>query len=97
MRISDWSSDVCSSDLRAKAVRLVQADDHALQDAVVDPVERVGVALELTDPIAVAESDDRYEPVVELFALRTAVLLVPLEGGWGDAQPPPGEIGRAHV
>src|SRR3546814_7983717 len=37
MRISDWSSDVCSSDLQF-AVRLEQPDDPAADDA--DPRER---------------------------------------------------------
>src|SRR3546814_6394854 len=47
MRISDWSSDVCSSDLRtgalAAALLAVAADDHAASDAAA--AVAAGVAL----------------------------------------------------
>src|SRR3546814_7260977 len=38
MRISDWSSDVCSSDLLAAGIR--QREQHAIGAAVVEPLAR---------------------------------------------------------
>src|SRR3546814_6891667 len=34
MRISDWSSDVCSSDLSHATTHLIQVEDLALEDTV---------------------------------------------------------------
>src|SRR3546814_6348943 len=39
MRISDWSSDVCSSDLNAEMVRLLLDRDMATPDTEVDPLD----------------------------------------------------------
>src|SRR3546814_9879370 len=39
MRISDWSSDVCSSDLAAKAADAAAAGEHAA-----DPAEQAAIA-----------------------------------------------------
>src|SRR3546814_1293076 len=40
MRISDWSSDVCSSDLRYRLVRIVAARRPALRRQVRRPAQR---------------------------------------------------------
>src|SRR3546814_2872009 len=67
MRISDWSSDVCSSDLRL-AVRLAgQAHDaaHALGEVVVAGARRVGSRL--------AEAGDRAVDEAGMALLQVVV------------------------
>src|SRR3546814_6924802 len=74
MRISDWSSDVCSSDLAVFLVLepAVQAARVQLGGVACPPVERQGCA----DPLA------RYViiAIFELFEEGNAVLLLPAFG-----------------
>src|SRR3546814_10184497 len=52
MRISDWSSDVCSSDLVTLAGREAVRRDHRIVDR--ENIERIAVRLEQADPAGLA-------------------------------------------
>src|SRR3546814_13956414 len=82
MRISDWSSDVCSSDLTAE-VRLVPARDETAAPAPVWP-RKVGVRYEIDEwdgsLVALTDRDDAFD--MQLLRLdpedfRTLGALVP--------------------
>src|SRR3546814_19489745 len=49
MRISDWSSDVCSSDLREVPALLGQADVQGLVKDLADEIPELGAALSLKE------------------------------------------------
>src|SRR3546814_661956 len=82
MRISDWSSDVCSSDLAARDKDIPTLDDGHRQkprrvgghDAVVHIIEqRIDARSRLTDREAGREADGRkhaLEPLARAFAVR---------------------------
>src|SRR3546814_3754957 len=94
MRISDWSSDVCSSDLQALAH---QANAFGLQTELMQPRNAAGGELTLYQPADVPL--DKWTAVVALFhdhAWESGVLPWALasEAFYVGAQ---GEIGRAHV
>src|SRR3546814_1442714 len=81
MRISDWSSDVCSSDLRAQ-----QADGRV---ALVPAQVAAGIAVEIVDrhseSSAVAAELvelDRGEPADELRGRRPMRRRGPMPGDW---------------
>src|SRR3546814_20612274 len=100
MRISDWSSDVCSSDLEAhqasphpsqapNGVRIVDSIDR-------DPVSRAGIEVgQAMDrphrPFETLETgselSQRLFAVLRIDDERTGLRMAPLSGGW--------EIGRA--
>src|SRR3546814_1608132 len=76
MRISDWSSDVCSSDLELGAVGFPEAGDPAVEAALLDQLVGAGLALlrrcvgarrlvVLGDRPAIAEQCDRRRAVIE--------------------------------
>src|SRR3546814_8536527 len=111
MRISDWSSDVCSSDLRGDTLlELIMGegfernDAHAAIDAlrpVYDPRRlRIGQAVTLT---YVADGDVRSLVGLRLAKSydREAVVGRIVEGGFeayeSEKQHDLAEIGRAHV
>src|SRR3546814_7819413 len=50
MRISDWSSDVCSSDLRAARLRGVPGVEHRLFGHAVMPVDHPAAGLAREEP-----------------------------------------------
>src|SRR3546814_15214754 len=52
MRISDWSSDVCSSDLAAGKVRLCHGDLHLRNVVLLDGQPTLFDAIEFNDAIA---------------------------------------------
>src|SRR3546814_6934516 len=54
MRISDWSSDVCSSDLLQQAIKLLQLSNLELADYVEQELER--------NPLLEREDDGAGEP-----------------------------------
>src|SRR3546814_8025746 len=68
MRISDWSSDVCSSDLLVRAERaannpgrlqaLVTAASDKYDDGLVDAHTLVGIARVLVAPLDAGDDDD---------------------------------------
>src|SRR3546814_18900335 len=69
MRISDWSSDVCSSDLRLRLVllRLLRARPHrhqaGLPEELRDPVGRLGADLQpMLEPLVVQRDPLRMIP-----------------------------------
>src|SRR3546814_15379143 len=84
MRISDWSSDVCSSDLRmghhAEYVSAVIADACDVFDRAV----RVGCFGIVSGGIAVAEQD--LVVVIQLFQRFGAGVVASLAVGYGDTQ-----------
>src|SRR3546814_16613839 len=64
MRISDWSSDVCSSDLKARRVRSLIAQDftkaYETVDAILTPTApsaAFGMGDKMDDPIAMYLND----------------------------------------
>src|SRR3546814_4287306 len=102
MRISDWSSDVCSSDLRLRAADLMEA-------AAADIEARGGrftiigtdrsmsfeeVAAASADPIAFDESGT-FEPPSATFPNGAHVCELEVDPETGDVEIV--EIGRAHV
>src|SRR3546814_2880016 len=102
MRISDWSSDVCSSDLRDLLVAayrylrrlenrlqmLRDAQVHALPDDANDRI-RIAAGLAYPDWPALRTELDAVRGQV---ATEFDALLAPRE-----RKPDAGEIGRAHV
>src|SRR3546814_12472886 len=66
MRISDWSSDVCSSDLKA----FVLPDDRTLVDEVDEALEvAFGADGQIEDSRGRAEAiDDRLDTIIEIGA-----------------------------
>src|SRR3546814_1910978 len=59
MRISDWSSDVCSSDLAGGAVDLPRAPEPGDRAQLQRPVERARVDMVIFDRIARHDHLDR--------------------------------------
>src|SRR3546814_11074106 len=73
MRISDWSSDVCSSDLLAREPAGTAHDALDLRHAVRAQVARaVGVALLVAeiDPASQLADDDHVDPVKQMLLDR---------------------------
>src|SRR3546814_20904932 len=62
MRISDWSSDVCSSDLRAV--------DHLAADADLEPTEQRGIDREIDGDVAAQPLTQRRLERVDLRARK---------------------------
>src|SRR3546814_16986746 len=91
MRISDWSSDVCSSDLR---VDLVQGDDHRLVG------ELGAIGFEFIADDAVAGGDIFVVGVDQMeqhaAALDMAQKAVADAGAVGRARDPAGNVGAAE-
>src|SRR3546814_14123138 len=99
MRISDWSSDVCSSDLKA----VTDAKDKAAKDA---EKRLAKVDAELAGKLAAAESDigaARTSAMAEIEAVAAEAagdLVAKLSGvkvAAADAKAAVKEIGRARV
>src|SRR3546814_14222738 len=59
MRISDWSSDVCSSDLAPTVVLEPGDDARVMQDEIFGPILPIRGYRDLDDAIAYVESRDR--------------------------------------
>src|SRR3546814_20684481 len=71
MRISDWSSDVCSSDLNLREMRRQWSHATALTPALVDARSRATAACEMIWRKARADSDFKafakaFRPVLDL-------------------------------
>src|SRR3546814_17523222 len=86
MRISDWSSDVCSSDLRVPNIdKAVTEIDALLQERPDDPYFHELKGQMLLEPGRVAESVPEYEAAVRVMpqsaqlrpALATAQVALP--------------------
>src|SRR3546814_7039610 len=109
MRISDWSSDVCSSDLDAVAVAAVEIVRFELQRRdrrrlVGDRNIPVGGALRLKVGVAASEVENRVagdRPCATKRGSRQEDRLIALvalvEGGRIERLTPTPQIGRAHV
>src|SRR3546814_1619563 len=105
MRISDWSSDVCSSDLRAMAANLVVGDAHRDRGApVVDRDEHRDAAADLLlQPVDRPAQFLGIEPVDHLRQERHIADLLDRRPGSRPATAAPStakrqcQIGRAHV
>src|SRR3546814_4813381 len=81
MRISDWSSDVCSSDLHAltqPAVDLVAVDDHA------QPVDQVGAQLRCFHRLRRELRARRHEADLALVGLVGRIAADAYRGARGD-------------
>src|SRR3546814_19023777 len=75
MRISDWSSDVCSSDLVARHEEEIMFDRGRGEESVDDWRSLPGPALDVARDPAPAENDgviDREQPVTETVRRRIA-------------------------
>src|SRR3546814_1437508 len=113
MRISDWSSDVCSSDLRIS--RRVQRQFDVLRRATRWPVwadlaTRLGVAFLLIGVVVLVHWSDRaglqdsYDGHVGFLDVVYFTMISVTTTGFGDITPVSdrsrlieAEIGRAHV
>src|SRR3546814_18031566 len=84
MRISDWSSDVCSSDLRLEKDEI---DRHSIAEADVGIGEAIGIGamhdLRIADQIGVVQAEFGLEDRVSDFIV-------------GGARKDGGEAGRAE-
>src|SRR3546814_2200792 len=97
MRISDWSSDVCSSDLGFDLVDVGRAD---LDDALVVDVDlRAGFRDDLADDLAAGADDVADLRLVDLDRLDARSVRAQFGAGRGQglAHLTQDEIGRAHV
>src|SRR3546814_17285482 len=90
MRISDWSSDVCSSDLWPELVAQVAAVHHALPE-----VERARTAI-YANNYGEAGAINRYGPA---YGLPTAISGINSywARGYGDVPPPTVIVLRDHA
>src|SRR3546814_2083036 len=108
MRISDWSSDVCSSDLESDALRWCErsanADEGPYPDdlPVYEPADFVERYLRSHLPFVLARSDairttvgGGIWPMAGFAALAGAGLVAAAASLWFDRRRR--EIGRAHV
>src|SRR3546814_8905699 len=100
MRISDWSSDVCSSDLLMLHTVVSQDSHEALESEkfLEDEALSLGARLyhERQDRKAAQEGFDRRDDVAKV--IRGSIPIV-AEGirNWVDHFANQGKIGRAHV
>src|SRR3546814_9822267 len=97
MRISDWSSDVCSSDLAVSRVKVLVAGDIMLDRYWFGEVDRISP--EAPVPVVrVARREDRLGGAANvarnIVALGAQASLLGIVGG---DEPGAKEIGRAHV
>src|SRR3546814_3874847 len=102
MRISDWSSDVCSSDLAAQAhsffshldtnIQRILAGFGTLRDLVTDV--RASLADAAARDAQRAEDEEARDTAIAARLVDPAVLAARAEAG---ARHGAAEIGRAHV
>src|SRR3546814_1514319 len=109
MRISDWSSDVCSSDLvGGEEDGVAELDGGALpvmrerDDVALGAAERGPVAHRVLDQLVGLGDPERPAPALEPVVEDDAGDLAALAGAGAVPQEPAapeahGEIGRAHV
>src|SRR3546814_1397423 len=101
MRISDWSSDVCSSDLAGEVGVVLLTHHHADHaEAAREFAERMGCGVRALDPAYRLGTEGLGDgDVVSVDGLEIRVVATP--GHTADSLsfllPAAGEIGRAHV
>src|SRR3546814_10728328 len=97
MRISDWSSDVCSSDLLGRGLLGIADSEDAQQRQRL----AVAVAAAIIVPAALLEDDDLFTARLGNDLGRNdeafGALLFAAVTGQQDVAQRHGEIGRAHV
>src|SRR3546814_6032556 len=79
MRISDWSSDVCSSDLTAKTFDMLQVFITALLSTAVEFFETLAIAY------ALARAGYRREAIVGTMIGQLLIVFVALVSPWPAA------------
>src|SRR3546814_5803802 len=101
MRISDWSSDVCSSDLLAEFTTALRAVGEPMRGL---PVKDISVGQMLDGLFAITRDFDMPTQPHLLLLQKTMVMvegvataLDPDINMWETAEPFVREIGRAHV
>src|SRR3546814_5700047 len=74
MRISDWSSDVCSSDLRAAALDIVNSQSGF--EIMAEVNARIAAMIARAEGVLREDTDDADRATVMLFAVQTIGLFV---------------------
>src|SRR3546814_11536463 len=74
MRISDWSSDVCSSDLRAAALDIVNSQSGF--EIMAEVNARIAAMIARAEGVLREDTDDADRATVMLFAVLTIGLFV---------------------
>src|SRR3546814_2813446 len=69
MRISDWSSDVCSSDLRAAALDIVNSQSGF--EIMAEVNARIAAMIARAEGVLREDTDDADRATVMLFAVRS--------------------------
>src|SRR3546814_2133321 len=100
MRISDWSSDVCSSDLLA--VIALGGGRRRVEDRIdpavgVDDILPLGTVVSKSDPIAMVHAADEASAEAAAVLLQKAFEIGQTEGEPQAVVHQRIEIGRAHV